>query len=1186
MAVPNWTQKSDYNLATLQERVTTSVSLPLDPTVAGGSGFNPSNSSLSYPAQSALGNATTIDISIDHVDTYGAPQTTVYSTPAIRVPTIPSLANKLIPVVIIIHPQGSTGANMVNDWQNYLGDHIIVAPTKPGTEWNVIDEDTNKSPDIGMLRQLITRLKGYSNVDARRIKFLGINNGGLLVNRAIVEIDDVGIKEYATINAPLFDPMFRNGTFYFPSSEAITGNDATNYNTNSAVKQGKRILTIQSTDSDTNVATTNDMMPYVGGYVDPNNNIAPNYSTTPVTWLGAQETAYQWAKSQGYIGGVIPDAGGTFYGQYNTYYYSYLSGQVLHYKTSGGADYITTELWFREIVRSYFTYTESILSDVYLANGSTTSISLNTDVITLISGELPPGMRLKEGKIVGTPFEVSRDTEFKFVLRATNDDGVRDRTFKITVQGPDDPVWSTNAGLLPLGSGSATFILDSSIVDFQLEAIDADLPTGQTLEYYIGDGDGEIPPGLQLTTDGRLVGIVDPILAIDKNAGNGFYDSGQFDSYAFDFGLRSANGFESYYYDTKGYDDAIQTQSRKKLNRRYAFDVSVSDGDTIIKRSFEIFLVGDDFLRADNTVLQVASGVFKADNTYLRTPVWLTPADLGYKRANNYVTIFLDVFDPQATLGELTYVLLATNPDNSASTIPPGMVLDPTTGEIAGRVPYQPAVTKEYQFTINAQRFTSIGQELIAEKKKTFTVKILGEVESTIKWTTLADLGAIKANFVSTFFVKALTSVTDSSLLYTLNSGRLPPGLKLNFDGEITGKVVQFATATNDGLSTIDNNKFTLDGGTTTIDRKFIFTVQARDRFGFSSTIRTFNIIVRDPDNLTYSNLYVKPLFKETQRQIYKNFIGDSNIFTPNSIYRPNDDQFGLQKNVKMLVYAGIETKEIKDYVAVSRKNHKRKRFNFGALKTAEAKEAGSNTVLYEVIYVDVNDPLEASKGTVAKNVSIANKKKITVDSVEFETRDDVTKEGAGEAVFQIRNSINQIINVRAFGNDLEIITRSGSVTYDANGTIEITTKNGTVVSAGQIATTSSDPFRFRPNYNTLKVDSDAVQISNPNDTNRFISNVTNMRENVRQSGVTEGSFLPIWMSTAQGTGVQELGYVTAVPLCYCKPGTAAQILLNITNSGFDFKNLDFEIDRYIVDATTGNSNEQYIAFGNYQYNV
>ncbi len=245
--------------------------------------------------------------------------------------------------------------------------------------------------------------------------------------------------------------------------------------------------------------------------------------------------------------------------------------------------------------------------DIFLEAGSVTDINLNTDIISLISGELPPGMRLEDNKITGTPFEVSRDTTYEFVLRAQNSDGVRDRTYLITIQGPDVPVWTTNQGKLPLGPNNSFYILDSSVVDFQLTAIDADLPTGQSLEYFIGDGDGTLPPGITLTTDGKLVGIVDPILGLDARSGNGFYDNAQYDSYAFDFGMRSANGFESYYYDTQGYDYAIPTQSPRKLNRTYEFTVSVSDGDTIEKRKFQIFLVGDDFLRADNTVMQIGT---------------------------------------------------------------------------------------------------------------------------------------------------------------------------------------------------------------------------------------------------------------------------------------------------------------------------------------------------------------------------------------------------------------------------------------------------------------------------------------------------------------------------------------------------------------------------------------------------
>ena len=36
----------------------------------------------------------------------------------------------------------------------------------------------------------------------------------------------------------------------------------------------------------------------------------------------------------------------------------------------------------------------------------------------------------------------------------------------------------------------------------------------------------------------------------------------------------------------------------------------------------------------------------------------------------------------------------------------------------------------------------------------------------------------------------------------------------------------------------------------------------------------------------------------------------------------------------------------------------------------------------------------------------------------------------------------------------------------------------------------------------------------------------------------------------------------------------------------FDFKKLKYEIDRYIVDAVQGNTDEQYVIFGNYAYNA
>ena len=270
------------------------------------------------------------------------------------------------------------------------------------------------------------------------------------------------------------------------------------------------------------------------------------------------------------------------------------------------------------------------------------TVSNTISTVKVISGSLPGGLRIEGLYVVGTPFEVERLTESKFVLRATDSSGaIEDRTYTILIDGADEPEWITKEGLIAVDPNSKFFVLDNTVLDFQLQAIDPDLPAGDTLEYFIADDDGELPPGTRLTTDGRIVGLVEPVLALDKRAGSGHYDANVYGTFPFDFGERSANGYDSFFYDTRIYDDRIPTRQPRKLNRYYEFIVSVSDGDTIKKRKFQIYLVGDDFLRADNTKMQIANGLFSADNTYLRTPLWLTPANLGFRRANNFLTFFV-----------------------------------------------------------------------------------------------------------------------------------------------------------------------------------------------------------------------------------------------------------------------------------------------------------------------------------------------------------------------------------------------------------------------------------------------------------------------------------------------------------------------------------------------------------------
>lgn len=825
-----------------------------------------------------------------------------------------------------------------------------------------------------------------------------------------------------------------------------------------------------------------------------------------------------------------------------------------------------------------------------IAERTITAINLpitSVDAVILIAGTLPAGLRLQNSAIVGTTLEVARTTQSRFVLRARLGSDIQDRTYSITVTGPDAPVWITPAGVLPVGENNALFILDSVYVDYQLEATDTDLSAGDELEFFIANGDGTLPPGITLTKSGQLTGVIDPILALDTSAASGTYDANTYGGFPFDFGLRSANGFESFYYDVEFYDYAIPTKSPRKLSRYYEFTVSVSDGDTITKRKFRIFVVGDDFLRADNTILQVGGGVFTSDGTYIRTPQWLTPRDLGYRRANNYVTLFLELYDPNTLTGYVAYTLRPTNDDATVSTLPPGCTLDSTSGEVAGRVPYQPAVTKEYKFTVRATRFGG-NNETLAIKDKTFSVKILGEVDSVITWNTNNNLGSINANFISTLSVKATTTVPNAVLRYVLTAGALPNGLTLALDGEILGKVRQFPINGLLGLTTFDDRDFTLDANSTSIDRQFEFTVEARDQFGYSATTRTFTLSVTAASDLLYSNLYVKPFLKPAQRTAYLALVGDPEIFTPASIYRPSDTQFGLQKQLQMLIYAGIETKTINHYVAATVKNHRRKRYKFGEIKTAVAKTPGTNDIVYEVLYVQMIDPQDDASKQVASRVQIKNNQTIRINQTDIETIDDVTQITVGGQTYRLLLDPSLAAAVGNIGTNLQIYANSGTLVLNTGtGVLSVTLPDSTAfINVGTVVNTATDAFRFRSNFSTIRVDSNILNVSRPNDIHRYISNTTNMRENLSAVGETENEFLPLWMRTAQSGQTQALGYVMAVPLCYCQPGTSQGILTALKNSDFDFKQIDFEIDRYIIDSTEESGTEQYILFPNYQYNI
>jgi len=422
-------------------------------------------------------------------------------------------------------------------------------------------------------------------------------------------------------------------------------------------------------------------------------------------------------------------------------------------------------------------------------------------------------------------------------------------------------------------------------------------------------------------------------------------------------------------------------------------------------------------------------------------------------------------------------------------------------------------------------------------------------------------------------------------LLYTLTSGTLPPGIRLSLDGELIGKVHSFGTVDQAGLTVFDSQQMQLDGNTTTFDRIFNFTIKAQDQFGFSAIERTFTVRLSDPDNKQYSNVFFQPMLTQTQRTAFINFVNNAEIFLPEYLYRPNDPNFGIQTRIKILAYAGIEAKAVEHFVAAAAKNHKRRNLNIGKVKTAVAKTPGTQDVVYEVVYLEVIDPQQSTKKNekVAKQIKIRNSEKVLVNSARYNDINDTYASELSE--FNITTREDGDVTIKW----IELLNINGR---DQIYKLPITSLLEVLIQTGYSIRVPFTPGiiesnKYRPwPTNVITTDSDAILVSGENDTTRYISNMTHMRAAIKDIGETEKNFLPLWMRSSQEDTITELGFVNAIPLCYCKPGTAKIIANTIDYLNIDFSRYELDIDRYLIDNAEGNSQEQYILFANYEFNA
>ena len=218
------------------------------------------------------------------------------------------------PVVILLHGNGGTGAQMIGALDPHVSTAIRVAPSGYLTSWNV-DGEASQAPDVAFIRDLIALLKTYDNVDAGRISIFGISNGSGMTNRLLIELDGAAFQNAGCQVSQMLAKMYHDSAFWFNA----TGSNA--YDQTIAPAKRRRIISLNG--------TADPLIPYNGG------------TSAIGTFISAQESIYRFAQAMGETGPQLADAAGIVGTGTNGYSapfvkYTYRSGQFVHYKVIGG----------------------------------------------------------------------------------------------------------------------------------------------------------------------------------------------------------------------------------------------------------------------------------------------------------------------------------------------------------------------------------------------------------------------------------------------------------------------------------------------------------------------------------------------------------------------------------------------------------------------------------------------------------------------------------------------------------------------------------------------------------------------------------------------------------------------------------------------------------------------------------
>lgn len=344
----------------------------------------------------------------------------------------------------------------------------------------------------------------------------------------------------------------------------------------------------------------------------------------------------------------------------------------------------------------------------------------------LLSGNFPTGTKTDPfsisitGFLTGTLDVVSQQETYTFTIRAFDQYGnIRDRTFSLTTLVAELPSFVQPSGKL-------FAIYDSTWLDYQVQYVN---PVSTNI-VTISKTSGTLPPGLYLTSDGKIKGYAEPPVTTSGSPTS--------TTYSFTLTLNSSLWNGSIQYTIEVLNQRLFKPPHNRTPAIYNTRPLAPISSTDPYYGF--------YLPSDNVIPTVT--------------------------ANDFFTFKILGHDFEGDTLQYNF-----------SSLPEGLNGDSATGWITGTPVMYSEGINDYVFNVSVSK---LSRPLVTTATEKFSLRVINDLVEDIVWTSPSDLGIVYNNTICEMSVSATSTKT---LVYSLYSGTLPANLSIENSGAISGRV-------------------------------------------------------------------------------------------------------------------------------------------------------------------------------------------------------------------------------------------------------------------------------------------------------------------------------------------------------------------------------------------------------------